>query len=497
MPDPRHGLARVAGRLRRTRWLQAAVPSRVSGLPPRQVRVLLAGSPRLAQVLAPEWHQQVTDGAAPPSADDVAAADLVLVEWSGGTDPGADARTVRLLTGLAESSGTPVLVWDTARGPEVPAADTGEGVVIGVDDPVRRDRYAPRRVEDLGPTFQQRVHRPTVAGGHHRVVRVRTDVDGPVPGGVVVRAAATGAVVVTDRPEAAAAVDGVVLAADATEQRWAEVALRRHAELRARQATRSTRAVLGGWSASVRAETILRATGVPGRPSASVSAVVPTMRPDQLDHVLDFIAGQEHPHVQLVLVTHGFEVPGAQLRRRAAERDLDEVVVVPADASLTLGACMNRGIAAAEGSHVAKMDDDNHYGRHYLTDLLAAFEYTDAQVVGKWAHLVHLRATGATLLRFPEAEHCYRPLVQGGTLLMPRQVAVDVGFEDLPRRVDTTFLQKVTAAGGRVYSADRFGFVSVRGTDPQGHTWRISDLELLAKPSRLLFYGDPVAYADA
>ena len=86
---------------------------------------------------------------------------------------------------------------------------------------------------------------------------------------------------------------------------------------------------------------------------------------------------------------------------------------------------MNLGIAAAGWQYVAKMDDDNWYGPHYLSDLVRAFSWTDAQVVGKWAHYVHLQRSNATLLRFPEAEHRYANLVQGGTILAPRSVLQD------------------------------------------------------------------------
>jgi hypothetical protein len=154
------------------------------------------------------------------------------------------------------------------------------------------------------------------------------------------------------------------------------------------------------------------------------------------------------------------------------------------------------GLAVADGEFIAKMDDDNFYGDHYLTDLVRAFDYTEADVVGKWAHLVHLEGSGATLLRFPDAEHRYVDLVQGGTILARRAAAVNVGFDDLPRRVDTTFLDKIRATGGKVYSADRFNFVSVRRADPDSHTWTITEKELLARQSRLLFYGEPYAHAQ-
>jgi hypothetical protein len=227
-----------------------------------------------------------------------------------------------------------------------------------------------------------------------------------------------------------------------------------------------------------------------------VTVVVPTNRPAQLDNVFGFVGRQRHERIQLVLVQHGFDVPESELSHRAKEAGIDELVVRAADSALTLGACMNLGLEAADGRLVAKMDDDNWYGPHYLRDLVRAFSYTDAEVVGKWAHLVYLQGSGATLLRFPEAEHRYVKLVQGGTIVVSRSLAQQLRFDDLPRRVDTTFLEKVTAAGGKVYSADRFNFVSVRRADAGGHTWKITEEQMLAGRANLLFYGEPYAHAE-
>lgn len=272
-------------------------------------------------------------------------------------------------------------------------------------------------------------------------------------------------------------------------------ALLAHAEYRDRIGLRAHRRVFDEHLYEHRVDTVLRAVGIPSSPpDRSISTVVPTMRPGQVDHVLHFLAHQSHRDLELVLVTHGFAVGEGEVRARARDLGLGQVIIREAAADLTLGACMNLGVEAASGRYVAKMDDDNVYAEHYLTDLVRAFAYTDAEVVGKWAHYAHLTAMGATLLRFPEAEHRFVDLVQGGTLLVPRESAARLRFEDLPRRVDTTFLDKVRRAGGRVYSTDRFNFVSMRAGSPDGHTWPITDLELLNRKGRLVFYGDPTEH---
>lgn len=291
--------------------------------------------------------------------------------------------------------------------------------------------------------------------------------------------------------------DDVTVVHDADETRVRLGNLLHQAELRDRIALRAHRRVYAEHLFGHRVDTVLSSVGI-ATPDEdrSVSAIVPTMRPDQLANVWSFVSRQAHPGVELILVAHGFTPDPALVADLSERYPIDAIQILPADATLTLGTLMNRGVAAASGHFIAKMDDDNYYGEHYLTDLVNAFRYTDAQVVGKWAHYVHIGDTdGPTLLRFADAEHRYVRLVQGGTIVTPREVAAELRFEDLPRRVDTTFLDKIHARGGRVYSADRFNFVSVRSADADGHTWTISTEDIIARSSQLEFYGDATAQA--
>lgn len=270
-------------------------------------------------------------------------------------------------------------------------------------------------------------------------------------------------------------------------------------EYRDRKALQAHRRVFDDHLYAHRVDTVLEAVGLdhPRSPAPTVSVVVPTRRPEQLDHVLRTVGKQSWAHKQLVLVTHGFTPEPGELRLRALGHGLTDVVLVRADADQTLGRIMDLGVAAATGELVAKVDDDNFHGVHYLTDLVRALDYSGADVVGKWAHLVHLESSGATLLRFAHAEHRFVEQVQGGTILTTRELAREVGFGDLPRGVDTAFLAEVRRRGGTVYAADRFNFVSVRRADPGSHTWQITDRQLMARSSQLLFYGVPWAHAEA
>lgn len=268
--------------------------------------------------------------------------------------------------------------------------------------------------------------------------------------------------------------------------------LLRQPELRDRVTHLGHRTVLSGHTLADRARDLLRAGGLEASdPSRTVSVVVPTNRPHELSNVLANVARQERVDTQLVLVAHGFEVHRADLSARAADLGITELQVIDAAPELTLGAALNLGIDASDGAYVAKMDDDNFYGAHFLGDLVDTFAHTSAGITGKWAHYVWLRSTGAVVLRFEDHENTYHRLVQGGSIVTHRDVAEDLRFSDIPRAVDSDFLNRAMAAGVSTYSGDRYNFVSIRSHDRTGHTWQVDDAIFMTGSGRVVTYGDP------
>lgn len=286
---------------------------------------------------------------------------------------------------------------------------------------------------------------------------------------------------------------------DAAGLRAEIVALLNQPELRDRVALAQHRAVHAGHTLGHRVDQIL--TGLelaaPARRTPTVSAIVPTNRPHEIDNVLANLGRQFHRETELVLVLHGIEVDLADLRARARDRGVPHLEVVTAPSTATLGEALNLGLDAATGDHVAKMDDDNHYGTHYLTDLVNALATSGAGIVGKWAHYVWLRSSGAVVLRYPDAEHTWTRRIQGGAMLFAGDVARGLRFADLPRAVDSDILDRAIADGVKIWSSDRFNFVSVRGHDAGAHTWGADDASFLTAAGRLAFFGDPRLHVEA
>lgn len=273
-------------------------------------------------------------------------------------------------------------------------------------------------------------------------------------------------------------------------------ALVKNAELNDRTAHLAQRRIWQDHTYAHRVETVLasalpaRSTGM-RRPTAS--ALVPTMRPQQIENVFRTIAAQRGISTQLVLLTHGFDLGKDRLHSLQEQYGLPDVALLTAARDVSLGECLNLCSAAADGDILAKMDDDDHYGPEYLSDQIFALDYSQAQIVGKQAHYMHLQSSRATILRFGHKEHRYTDFVMGPTIVATKEVFLANPFPALGLGEDTRFLRNAGQFGMAIYSADRFNFYQMRAGD--GHTWQVEDAELLASGD-LKFYGDPNEHTD-
>lgn len=255
----------------------------------------------------------------------------------------------------------------------------------------------------------------------------------------------------------------------------------RSEEIRSRVAHPALRAVLATETTSDRVDEILRAVGFPTRRPPTLTMMVPTNRPHQLSEIFSNLGRQTYPDLNVVLALHGIEIDNGRIRDLADRHGIDDVTVVPVEEAVVLGDVFNRGFAEANGDFIGKMDDDDFYGPEYASDLMAAFSYAEAEIVGKWAHYAYLEGSDATVLRYPEGEHSYQSVVAISTLIMKREVLEEVLFPAMPVGSGSVFLRNAGALGARVYSADRFNYLYQRSSGTDDHTWSFSDFEITSR----------------
>jgi hypothetical protein len=203
---------------------------------------------------------------------------------------------------------------------------------------------------------------------------------------------------------------------------------------------------------------------LPGWPSVSV--LLPTMRPAQLEFAIRQVARQRDVPVELILATHG-HAPDAGLVRDLAG---DLPVVLRSHHSTTrFGAVLADAAAAASGSVLVKMDDDDWYSPHALLDLLIARHHSGADLVGMTSEIVYVDQLDATIRRSDDSERDAR-FVAGGTMMLDAALLADVGgFRPVNRFVDAQLLRSLHAAGASMYRTQGLGYVYRRTAG--GHTW--------------------------
>ena len=144
--------------------------------------------------------------------------------------------------------------------------------------------------------------------------------------------------------------------------------------------------------------------------------------------------------------------------------------------------CLNYGVKKARFDYISKFDDDNYYGSAFLGDLMDAFEYTNAAIVGKCAAYMYFENGGILALNAEDMEHRYTNIVLGSAIIIKREVFDKVSWPtDRVSGEDTEFLLQSVRNGFKVYSADRFNYACIRRSSPELHTWKIKDEEQLAK----------------
>ena len=127
----------------------------------------------------------------------------------------------------------------------------------------------------------------------------------------------------------------------------------------------------------------------------------------------------------------------------------------------------------------------DYYAPNYLTESLQTFKRTNADVIGKRAHYLYLKGPRKLLLRFPQDEHRSVTLLPGATLVFKRHVSSHVQFPNRSVGEDDLFCIRSKRKGYKVYSGGRHNFVAIRRKNSSGHTWIISDRELLSQSKKI------------
>ncbi len=245
------------------------------------------------------------------------------------------------------------------------------------------------------------------------------------------------------------------------------------------------RAALRDHSRRGRAGQVLAVAGIAEALLPTVTVLVATRRPHRLADAVRTLKHQTYPHLEVVVGLHGngFDRRETEIQLAALPHRGRTVSVAP---DRSLGEVLNAALGAANGTLIAKFDDDDEYGPEHLWDLVLAAEYSGAAAVGKGSEYVYLAGTDCTVRRFAGFGERFidpqRQSVAGGAVLFRRDALEAAGgWRAMDVGEDKAVVQDIAAQGSKVYRTHGAGYLLVRhGGD---HTWDAADSYFLEQAS--------------
>lgn len=234
----------------------------------------------------------------------------------------------------------------------------------------------------------------------------------------------------------------------------------------------------------VRAAHLLQLLGIAvSNCTPEVGALLVTNKPDFVLNGVESILAQRNVEVMVVVVLHGDQEMFGGVRD-SLDRMLSgkRSVVIELDAASTLGEGLNQAAAACSSPVLAKFDDDDWYGPHYLEDALIALDCSQADMVGKARYFVEIEHEGDVFL-VNGPEESFSDHLIGSSLVFRRSLWEKVPFPHRPSRVDSIFLRGVRAVGAKIYSNSRFEHGVRRRA--AGHTWQVDAAHFAARGTRV------------
>lgn len=205
----------------------------------------------------------------------------------------------------------------------------------------------------------------------------------------------------------------------------------------------------------------------------SVSIITCTNRPNYMDNVFENFETQTYEKKELIIILNNNKMNIKKWKEKAEK--YNNVRVFQLDENVTLGECLNFGIEKANFGIIAKFDDDDYYASQYLQNSIMAFNYTDADVVGKATTYVYFEESKILAIRNYKRENRYVYRIEGPTMLIKKEVFNKIKFRKISLGEDVKFCKDCIKNGFKIYAHNRYDYVYIRHGRKSSHTWNISD----------------------
>jgi spore maturation protein CgeB len=130
------------------------------------------------------------------------------------------------------------------------------------------------------------------------------------------------------------------------------------------------------------------------------------------------------------------------------------ILLIPEDK--TKGDFLTFALKKTKYDYLTFFDPDNYYGPNFLTDIMNAFSYTDADVIGKDCYYAYCEDTKSLALKNTKQENRFVTFIRSEAMIMKRSIFQKVSLCE--GELDD-FLRECVEKGFKIYSADKYNFI--------------------------------------
>ena len=213
-----------------------------------------------------------------------------------------------------------------------------------------------------------------------------------------------------------------------------------------------------------------------------ISVVACTNRAEFIPNIMANFQKQTLKEKELILILNSSKL----------NVEIENVLQFPEE--MSLGECLNRGVASAKYDVVAKMDDDDYYGPDYLTEAYVALLQTNADIVGKSSFYIYFKKSQEVHLYNPKRENCWilnhghyksSYFMSGATMAFKKDIFKKINFSHVNQGEDSVFQRSCFENGLKMYAISKEHYAYVRYAAQQHHHSDVSD-GLLRRRSRFV-----------
>lgn len=228
----------------------------------------------------------------------------------------------------------------------------------------------------------------------------------------------------------------------------------------------------------------------PFKQKNKISVICSTNRINNYSIILQNYNRQKYSNKELIIV---FNLDmNSNIQNIINNNKNSNIIIKQIDEKETLGYCLNRAINLSNGNIISKFDDDDFYGENYLQDMYYSMIISNADLVGKCAHMVYALETKELWIKFYKINYenyTYQAnkwnFICGGSLFFKKYIYEKCKFKESNTGEDCYFIEQVKNNNFTIYASDFFNYCYIRDKC-ENHTYKTDLKSFLGSKSIMI-----------